>query len=340
MKIGLFFGSFNPVHIGHMIIANYMANYTDLEQVWLVVSPHNPLKEKSDLINMYDRLEMAKLATEETLNIRVSDVELKLPQPSYTIDTLTFLHEKYPEHEFSLIMGSDNLTSIKKWKNYELILRDYHIHIYPRPGFEIQEFKDHPSITITETPLMELSATFIRKAVKEGKNVHFVGLLSDGGVHAHIDHVKGLCDAAKANGLTNVFIHAFLDGRDTDPKSGLGFIHSLNKHLKTSVGTLASAVGRYYAMDRDNRWERVKLAYDLLVKGQGKACTNIADAVEQSYNEGITDEFMPALVGVDAEGKVLTHIAENDVVICFNFRRLFPIKIFKTSFSKLKSFFM
>jgi 2,3-bisphosphoglycerate-independent phosphoglycerate mutase len=157
-------------------------------------------------------------------------------------------------------------------------------------------------------------------AKKEGKNVHFIGLLSDGGVHAHIDHVKGLCDAAKANGLTNVFIHAFLDGRDTDPKSGLGYIHSLNQHLKTSIGTLASAVGRYYAMDRDNRWERVKLAYDLVVKGQGKACANIADAVEQSYNEGITDEFMPALVGVDAEGKALTHIAENDVVICFNFR--------------------
>ena len=126
-------------------------------------------------------------------------------------------------------------------------------------------------------------------AKKEGKNVHFIGLLSDGGVHAHIDHVKGLCDAAKANGLTNVFIHAFLDGRDTDPKSGLGYIHSLNQHLKTSIGTLASAVGRYYAMDRDNRWERVKLAYDLVVKGQGKACANIADAVEQSYNEGITD---------------------------------------------------
>ena len=112
-----------------------MANYTNLQEVWLVVSPHNPLKEKSDLINMYDRLEMAKLATEDAINIRVSDVELKLPQPSYTIDTLAYLHEKYPEHEFSLIMGSDNLTSIKKWKNYELILRDYHIHIYPRPGF-------------------------------------------------------------------------------------------------------------------------------------------------------------------------------------------------------------
>ena len=157
-------------------------------------------------------------------------------------------------------------------------------------------------------------------AKKEGKNVHFIGLLSDGGVHAHIDHVKGLCDAAKANGVSNVFIHAFLDGRDTDPKSGLGYINSLNQHLKTSVGTLASAVGRYYAMDRDNRWERVKLAYDLLVKSQGKACTNIAEAVQQSYTEGITDEFMPALMAVDAEGKVLTHIAENDVVICFNFR--------------------
>jgi len=173
MKIGLFFGSYNPIHIGHLIIANYMANHTHLDQVWLVVSPHNPLKEKSDLINMYDRLEMAKLATENAENIRVSDVELKLPQPSYTIDTLAYLHEKYPEHQFSLIMGSDNLVSLKKWKNYELILRDYHVHIYPRPGYANQEFADHPSITITQTPLMELSATFIRKSVKEGKNVQF-----------------------------------------------------------------------------------------------------------------------------------------------------------------------
>ncbi|HUH33007.1 MAG TPA: nicotinate (nicotinamide) nucleotide adenylyltransferase [Daejeonella sp.] len=173
MKIGLFFGSYNPIHIGHLIIANYMANHTHLDQVWLVVSPHNPLKEKSDLINMYDRLEMAKLATENAENIRVSDVELKLPQPSYTIDTLAHLHEKYPEHQFSLIMGSDNLVSLKKWKNYELILRDYHIHIYPRPGYDSHEFTDHPSITITQTPLMELSATFIRKSVKERKNVQF-----------------------------------------------------------------------------------------------------------------------------------------------------------------------
>lgn len=173
MKIGLFFGSYNPIHIGHLIIANYMANHTELDQVWLVVSPHNPLKEKSDLINMYDRLEMARLATENAQNIRVSDVEFKLPQPSYTIDTLTYLHEKYPEHQFSLIMGSDNLVSLKKWKNYELILRDYHIHIYPRPGFLNHEFAGHPSITSTQTPLMELSATFIRKSVKNGKNVQF-----------------------------------------------------------------------------------------------------------------------------------------------------------------------
>jgi nicotinate-nucleotide adenylyltransferase len=173
MKIGLFFGSFNPIHIGHLIIANYMANHTSLDKVWLVVSPHNPLKEKKDLIQVYDRLEMAKLAIEEAENISVSDVELKLPQPSYTIDTLTHLRELYPEHEFILIMGADNLKSLKKWKNYELILRDYHIYIYPRPGFENYELQNHPAVTITKTPLMELSSTFIRKAIADDKNVQF-----------------------------------------------------------------------------------------------------------------------------------------------------------------------
>lgn len=173
MKIGLFFGSFNPIHTGHLIIANYMANHTDLDQVWLVVSPHNPLKEKGDLIDIYDRLEMSKLAVDDAENIRVSDVELKLPQPSYTVDTLTHLNEKYPEHQFSLIMGSDNIVSIKKWKNYEIILRDYHIHVYPRPGFESEEWYQHPSVTVTKTPLMELSATFIRKSVKQQKNIRY-----------------------------------------------------------------------------------------------------------------------------------------------------------------------
>lgn len=173
MKIGLFFGSFNPIHIGHLIIANYMANHTDLDKVWLIVSPHNPLKNKEDLIQVYDRLEMAKLATETAENISVSDVELKLSQPSYTIDTLTYLKALYPEHHFSLIMGSDNLKSLKKWKNYELILRDYHIYIYPRPNFNHADLETHPSVTITTTPMMEISSTFIRKSIKEKKSVKF-----------------------------------------------------------------------------------------------------------------------------------------------------------------------
>ncbi|MGN6180012.1 MAG: nicotinate (nicotinamide) nucleotide adenylyltransferase [Mucilaginibacter sp.] len=173
MKIGLFFGSFNPIHIGHLIIANYMANYTDLDKVWLVVSPQNPLKKYVDLINTYDRLEMAKLATEDSDNLAVSDVELKLPQPSYTIDTLTYLQEKYPQHEFAIIMGSDNLVTLHKWKNYKLILRDYKIYVYPRPGYENAEYASHPSVTITMTPLMELSATFIRKALAEKKDVRY-----------------------------------------------------------------------------------------------------------------------------------------------------------------------
>ena len=173
MKIGLFFGSFNPIHVGHLIIANYIAQYTDVEQVWLVVSPHNPLKTKSDLVNMYDRLEMAKLATDNAEKIRVSDIELNLPQPSYTIDTLIHLKEKYPEHQYTLIMGADNLKSLKKWKNYEVLLRDYKFLVYPRPGYENSELVNHPSVTITETPQLELSSTFIRKALKEGKNVQF-----------------------------------------------------------------------------------------------------------------------------------------------------------------------
>lgn len=173
MKIGLFFGSFNPVHTGHLIIANYMANFTDLDEVWMMVSPHNPLKDQKGLANMYDRLEMAKIAAENAEHIRVSDFEFQLPQPSYTIDTLTHLSEKYPGRQFSLIMGSDNLQSLKKWKNYELILRDYHIYVYPRPGFENSEFLQHPAVTLTDSPLVEISSTFIRKALKENKNVQF-----------------------------------------------------------------------------------------------------------------------------------------------------------------------
>ena len=169
----MLFGSFNPIHTGHLIIANYMANHTTLDKVWLVVSPQNPLKKYSDLINTYDRLEMAKLATDNSNRITVSDVELKLPQPSYTIDTLTHLKEKHPEHEFALIMGSDNLVSLPKWKNYKLILRDYRIYVYPRPGYENSDLASHPSVTITMTPLMELSATFIRKSLADKKNIQY-----------------------------------------------------------------------------------------------------------------------------------------------------------------------
>jgi len=173
MKIGLLFGSFNPVHIGHLIIANYMANHTELDKVWMVITPQNPFKKYGSLVNTYDRIEMVKLAIEQSQNIDVSDIELKLPQPSYTIDTLTHLKEKYPQHEFVLIMGSDNLVSLPKWKNYKLILRDYRIFVYPRPGYENADLASHPSVTITMTPLMELSATFIRNAIAQKKNVQF-----------------------------------------------------------------------------------------------------------------------------------------------------------------------
>ncbi|MFD2598277.1 nicotinate (nicotinamide) nucleotide adenylyltransferase [Sphingobacterium corticis] len=172
--IGLFFGSFNPIHVGHLIIGNYMANYTELDEVWFVVSPQNPFKEKKSLANMYDRLEMANLAIGDADRLRTSDIEFSLPQPSYTIDTLTYLQERYPEYEFALIMGGDNLAGLKKWKNADIILRDYRIFVYPRPGYPVDsELVNHPSVTITETPNMELSSTAIRKAVKSGKSIQF-----------------------------------------------------------------------------------------------------------------------------------------------------------------------
>jgi 2,3-bisphosphoglycerate-independent phosphoglycerate mutase len=157
-------------------------------------------------------------------------------------------------------------------------------------------------------------------AKSENKNVHFIGLLSDGGVHSHINHLKGLCDAAKANQVDNVFIHAFMDGRDTDPNSGLGFTIELEKHLQNSSGTIASALGRYYAMDRDNRWERVKLAYDLLVNGSGKPSNDISESIQDSYDQGVSDEFIKPIVKTDKDGRPIGKIKEGDVVICYNFR--------------------
>jgi 2,3-bisphosphoglycerate-independent phosphoglycerate mutase len=156
-------------------------------------------------------------------------------------------------------------------------------------------------------------------AKQNNKDVHFIGLVSDGGVHSHIKHVKGLCDAAVNSGLSNVFVHAFLDGRDTDPKSGLGFITELDDHIANTPVKLASAIGRYYAMDRDNRWERVKQAYDVMVNGVGEATTDIQQSIKQSYLKDITDEFMEPMVKT-VDGQPLAVIKEGDVVICFNFR--------------------
>jgi 2,3-bisphosphoglycerate-independent phosphoglycerate mutase len=157
-------------------------------------------------------------------------------------------------------------------------------------------------------------------AKQNNKNVHFIGLVSDGGVHSHIRHLKGLCDAAGAYNLNNVFIHAFLDGRDTDPRSGLNFITDLEHYISNSNVKLASAIGRYYAMDRDNRWERVKLAYDLMVNGLGDATQSIVQEIKESYLKEVTDEFIKPIVKVDANGNPLTTIKPGDVVICFNFR--------------------
>ncbi len=160
----------------------------------------------------------------------------------------------------------------------------------------------------------------VNYAKQNNKPVHFIGLVSDGGVHAHINHLKGLCDAAKEQGLKDVFIHAFLDGRDTDPNSGLGFINDLEQHLETSTGKVASVIGRYYAMDRDSRWERVKQAYDLLTKGIGEQSTHASSAIGKSYAEGITDEFTKPIVITGEDSKPIATIQPDDVVICFNYR--------------------
>jgi nicotinate-nucleotide adenylyltransferase len=168
---GLFFGSFNPIHQGHLMIANYMVEYTDIHQVWFIVSPHNPLKEKSSLLEDYHRLAMANIALEGDSRFRASNIEFHLPQPSYTIDTLTYLTEKYPEKEFALICGSDNLPTFSKWKNYEAILNQYHLYIYPRPKIEASSFDDHLHVHFTQAPLIEISSSFIRQGIKEGKNL-------------------------------------------------------------------------------------------------------------------------------------------------------------------------
>ena len=174
MKTGLFFGSFNPIHNGHMVIANYFAEFSDLKQVWFVVSQHNPLKPAGSLLNDFQRLQLVELAIGDYRKMKVSKIEFGLPKPSYTINTLTHLQEKFPQHEFVLIMGSDNLHTFHKWKNYEQILEYYSIYIYPRPGFDGGDFKNHPKVKFIEAPLMEISSTFIRNAIKSKKDVRFM----------------------------------------------------------------------------------------------------------------------------------------------------------------------
>ncbi|MFV0379187.1 MAG: nicotinate (nicotinamide) nucleotide adenylyltransferase [Mangrovibacterium sp.] len=175
MKVGLLFGSFNPIHIGHMAIANYMLEFTEIEKLWFVVSPHNPLKNKKYLLPDHHRLRMVNEAIEDDYRFQSSNIEFDLPKPSYTIDTLIYLQEKYPQHEFCLIIGSDNLDSFHKWKNYELLLKFYSILVYPRPGFQGSEWLTRPNIKLVEAPLMEISASFIRASIAAGKDIrHFL----------------------------------------------------------------------------------------------------------------------------------------------------------------------
>ncbi|TAL47810.1 MAG: nicotinate-nucleotide adenylyltransferase [Chitinophagaceae bacterium] len=173
MKIGLYFGSFNPVHVGHLIIANHVLNETQIDKVWFVVSPQNPFKKNNSLLNEYDRLHLVRTAVEDDVRIKASDIEFYLPKPSYTIDTLTYLQEKYPDHNFSIIMGSDSFQNIDKWKNAEAILNYYPLYIYKRSGFEIKKIYT-PRIKILDAPLLEISATKIRELVKQGKSIRYL----------------------------------------------------------------------------------------------------------------------------------------------------------------------
>jgi nicotinate-nucleotide adenylyltransferase len=174
-KIGLFFGSFNPIHVGHLIIAEYMATRTDLDQVWFVVSPQNPLKKRSTLAKDYDRLHMVRLALEDNPKLKVTNIEFSLPKPSYTIDTMVYLHEKYPQHTFSLIMGGDNLAGIHKWKNFNLLLERYPIHVYQREGSDsASPWQATSDIRVYDVPMMDISSTYIRQCIAEGNSIRYM----------------------------------------------------------------------------------------------------------------------------------------------------------------------
>lgn len=184
MRIGLYFGTYNPIHVGHLIIANHMAERDDMDQVWLVVTPQNPLKTNNNLLADYHRLALVKIAIDDNFNLRASDVEFNLPKPSYTVDTLAHLREQYPEHQFALIMGEDNLRTFHKWKNYEVILERHQIYVYPRPitlaelNNEVaptkSEIHDHKNVIVTDSPMMQISSTIIRNNIQKGQSIQYL----------------------------------------------------------------------------------------------------------------------------------------------------------------------
>ncbi|UNY99485.1 nicotinate-nucleotide adenylyltransferase [Zhouia spongiae] len=172
-RTGLYFGTFNPIHIGHLAIANHMVEFSELEEVWFVITPVSPFKKKSSLLDNHHRLEMVYMATEGYAKLKPSDIEFKMEPPYYTVNTLVYLEEKYPDHKFSLIMGEDNIKGFHKWKNHEVILEKNDLFVYPRlsVGETVPAFKEHPKIHFVDAPIMEISASFIRKSIAEGKNI-------------------------------------------------------------------------------------------------------------------------------------------------------------------------
>jgi nicotinate-nucleotide adenylyltransferase len=173
MNIGLYFGSFNPLHIGHLIIANHVLNETPINKIWFIVSPQNPFKESKTLLNEFDRLHLVRLATQDDNRIKCSDIEFNLPKPSYTSNTLTFLSEKYPEHQFSLIMGSDSYQNLDKWKNYETIINNYSIYVYKREGYEIKKTFDKEAVVLN-APIIQISASQIREHIRSAKSIRYL----------------------------------------------------------------------------------------------------------------------------------------------------------------------
>ena len=174
MRIGLFFGSFNPIHIGHLIIANTVATSTEMEQVWFVVSPQNPFKKTKSLLHEFDRLDMVERAIADNSRLKATNIEFSMPKPSYTIDTLTRLSEKYPQHTFRLIMGEDNLAQFANWKNHEKILEYYGLTVYPRPRLTESHFNTHPNIRLVEAPLLDISATYIRDCIRTNRPIRYM----------------------------------------------------------------------------------------------------------------------------------------------------------------------